>query len=360
MSVYDEILKSELQQVNQALNEYFDKRIETAKELGPIHQRYYINIREYMMRGGKRLRPLLVAVGYKCIRESVDVKYLYRVTSALEMLHNGSLLHDDLIDHDETRRGGPTIHALYREWFKREMAKDEERARDFGAAMAIVSGDSLLNMGAQMISDSELRPEIATACFRYYQSAYQELIEGVLLEMMMIQDPTVTLETYLKMIHMKTAVLFEKALLMGATIAGGSQSQLTVLAEFGVKVGQAFQIQDDILGSFGDEKVTGKAADGDIREGKKTILVIEAYQRSNQAQRETLDRYLGDPNTTPQGVDRVRQVFRESGALEAAQHLMIRLLDEGQKALDRAQPALIPKYKQFLIELSEFLVKRNY
>ncbi len=360
MSIYEEILKTELQHVNQALNEYFDKRIEDAKALGPIHQRYYDNIREYMMRGGKRLRPLLVAVGYKCIKENVDVKHLYRVTSSLEMLHNGSLLHDDLIDHDETRRGGPTIHVLYREWFKQQMSRDEERARDFGAAMAIVSGDSLLNMGAQMISDSELHPEIATACFKYYQLAYQELIEGVLLEMMMVQDPNVTIDTYLEMIRMKTAVLFEKALLMGATIAGGTSSQRAALAEFGVKVGQAFQIQDDILGSFGDERVTGKATDGDIKEGKKTILVIEAYQRGTLAHKEILNRCLGNPSLTPQEVDRVRQVFKESGALEAAQHRMIRLLDEGQRALDRAQPPLVPKYRQFLIELSEFLVKRDY
>lgn len=353
-------MDSELQLVNQAMNEYFDSVLETAKRLGPIHIQYYQNIRDYMMRGGKRLRPLLVVAGYRSIREKVDAKHLYRAACSMEFLHNGSLVHDDLIDHDETRRGALTVHALYREFIKKTKGVGEEKARDFGAAMAILSGDSVLNMGPEIINASELEPQTALRCLSYYQTAYRELADGVLLEMTIIQDPRTSADTYLDMIRMKTAALFEKSILMGAVIAGATQSQLDALSEYAIKVGQAFQVQDDILGSFGDESVTGKSVDGDIREGKKTMLVVQVYQHGGANHAAALDELLGKKGMSKDEVDRVRQVFRDSGALGFTEKAMTELLASGQKALNKAKPPLTKKYKQFLLDLSEFLVKRSY
>ncbi|NWF96840.1 MAG: polyprenyl synthetase family protein [Candidatus Thorarchaeota archaeon] len=360
MSNFEETMKAELNTVNQALAEYMDLKVKQGQQLGLIHEHYYRSVTEYLTRGGKRLRPLLVVTGYKAVSEQVKLKHLYRASCALELLHNGSLLHDDLIDHDETRRGGPTMHALYREWYKKNRRSDEERARDFGAAMAILGGDILLNMGCQIITDSNLDPETATACFKYYQDAYQQLADGVMLEMVMIQDPNASPDMYLTMVRLKTAVLFEKSLLMGATMARASASQLSALGTFGVKVGQAFQMQDDILGSFGDERVTGKSADGDIREGKKTMLVIQAYALGSEAHRKTLESLLGKQNMTADEVATVRKVFKESGALDAATRIMKQLLAEGKAALDSAKPPLNPKGKQFLVDLADFLIERAY
>jgi geranylgeranyl diphosphate synthase type I len=131
------------------------------------------------------------------------------------------------------------------------------------------------------------------------------------------------------------------------------------LREFGAKVGQAFQVQDDILGSFGDESVTGKAVDGDIKEGKKTMLVIESYRRGTPEQKKILDEQLGRSGLTREEVEQVKAVFKDTGALEATQDLMRKLLAAGQKALD-TKPSLTPKYKGFLLDLSRFLVERNY
>jgi geranylgeranyl diphosphate synthase type I len=353
-------MNTELENISQAMKDYFESVLLDADKLGPIHRQYYESIRDYMMRGGKRIRPLLVVTGYKTIKERVEIKHLYRASSSVEFLHNGSLVHDDLIDHDETRRGAPTVHAMYREWIKKTKQADADKAKDFGAAMAILTGDSILNMGPEIIAASELEPIKAMKCIRYYQSAYHDLADGVLLEMMMVQDPRSTAETYLEMIRLKTAVLFEKALLMGATMADATDSQLKTLSEFAVKVGQAFQVQDDILGSFGDASVTGKAVDGDIREGKKTMLVVKTYESGKEEHRKTLGSLLGKRGMTPEEVDMVRNVFKDSGALEATKKLMADLLSAGQKALDKARPPLQNKYKRFLIELSDFLVNRNY
>ncbi|MHA1960659.1 MAG: polyprenyl synthetase family protein [Candidatus Thorarchaeota archaeon] len=355
-----EILKEEVTAVELALNEYFDSRVEEVKKLGPTHVAFYENIREYMTRGGKRLRPVLIAVGYRAIKENVELKHLYRAALSLEILHNGSLLHDDLIDHDETRRGGPTFHVVYREWLKKEFEADKSKADDYGMTMAILGGDILINTGSQMLTTSELPPDIGMKCLEYYQSGFQNLVDGVLLEFTMVRDPDTTPEMYLKMVYLKTAVLFERALMMGAVMADATESQIHALGEFGRMAGQAFQVQDDVLGSFGDESETGKPTDGDIREGKKTMLVVQAFERGTSEQKRQLTELLGKDGMSPDEVERVRAIFKDSGALQVSQYKMDELLVGAHSSLESAKPPLSPKYKQFLIELSNFLAKRSY
>ncbi|MFW9918378.1 MAG: polyprenyl synthetase family protein [Candidatus Thorarchaeota archaeon] len=359
MSNFEEIWNEELDNVNKALSHYFDYKINQASRLGDWHTQFYGYMKEYLMRGGKRLRPVLVAIGYKSIKDDIDIKYLYRAANSIEILHNGSLLHDDLIDHDETRRGGKTFHVTYRDLFL-ERTKNKEKSEDLGSTMAILGGDLLLNMGAQAINDSELPQNLAAACLKHYQDAFQSLADGVMLEMTMIDRDDITPEIYLEMIALKTAVLFDKSLVMGALLAGANESQITALSEYGVKVGQAFQIQDDVLGSFGDEAVTGKSADGDIHEGKKTMIVLNAYKLATTEQKKLLDDLLGKHNMNDNEVNTVRNVFIESGALDETRKMMNELLLEGQAALEKASPGLKPKYKEFLLALSEFLVKREY
>lgn len=357
---FDEIMEKELAAVNNALEEFLDTRVERAKKLNPIHIQYYDDLKEYLMRGGKRFRPIAIAIACKAVGGEINPKSLYRTACSIEILHNASLLHDDLIDHDETRRGGPTFHARYREWYKTNISQDFDKASHFGMSAAILGGDTLINLGALAITEANLDPDIGMACLGYYLKSFEEIVEGVILEMHMVYDPEANSEVYMEMIRMKTAALFEKSLLMGGAMARASESQMKSLSEYGVKVGQAFQIQDDILGSFGDEVVTGKAADGDIKEGKKTLLYLEALRLCNSEQKEILEKYLGDDKITPAEVDQVRKVFRDSGALESTRVKMVQLLEEGQKALDTTNPPFNETYKQFLLDMSNFLVKRDH
>jgi len=357
---FNEIVKTEIAAINRALEEFLDTKIERAKSLYPIHVTYYENLKEYLMRGGKRFRPMSIIIGCRAIGNDVDQQSLYRAACSIEILHNASLIHDDLIDHDEARRGGPTFHVRYRDWYNSEVTRDIEKASHFGMTCAILGGDSLINIGGMSIVEANLDPEIGMKCLSYYQKGFEEIIEGVFLEMHMVNDPDTTPEMYLDMIRLKTAALLEKSLLMGATIGRASPEQLEALSEYGVKVGQAFQVQDDVLGSFGDEEKTGKSNDGDIKEGKKTMLLLESLRLGTPEQKAILAKYLGNPDLTPEEVDKVRDVFRDSGALESVRNIMTKLLDEGQEALDKADPPLNEEYKQFMLDLSNFLVKRDY
>jgi geranylgeranyl diphosphate synthase type I len=360
MSKLEQMWNAEVDRINQALEEFLTMKRDAAHYLGATHDQYYDNIKEYILRGGKRLRPLAVIAAYKAVKDTVENQYLYRAACSFEILHNGSLIHDDQIDHDETRRGGPTFHARYRDWLIENFRAKKERADDFGMTMAFLGGDSLINLGAEAITKSELSPEIGMECHKYYQMGFSEIVEGVLLEMMMVMNPDVDPETYLEMIRLKTAALFEKALLMGAAIAGASDSQLKAFSEYGIKVGQAFQMQDDILGSFGDEEKTGKSASGDIREGKKTMLLIQSLRMANDNQRRTLEELLGRHDLTDEEVDKVRTIFKETGAFDATQTLMNELLTAGQDALKNTVPPLKSEYLEFLLALSEFLTSRAF
>jgi geranylgeranyl pyrophosphate synthase len=356
---YLESLKGEITTVVKTLDKFFSNRINEVSGLGHWHGEYYSNVKEYIMRGGKRLRPVLVVLGYKAIKGDTVPKNLYDAAICVEILHNGSLLHDDLIDHDETRRGGKTFHATYRDVFLKKN-KDANAAFDYGMTMALLGGDSLINLGASAITAAKLDPDAAARVHHYYEFSFQNLVDGVLLEMHMITDPSATSETYLRMVRMKTAVLFDRSLMMGAAIARATESQLKALEAFGIKVGQAFQVQDDILGSFGEEEKLGKSVSGDIREGKKTMLVFEAYAKASPKQRKEIDSLLGKPGITDKEIERVRELFRETGALDSTKKKMSELLTTGQKALEKAKPPLNNKYKEFLIGLSDFLIQRDF
>jgi len=356
---YLESLKGEIATIVRTLDKFFNNKINEVSKLGSWHSQYYSNVKEYIMRGGKRLRPVLVVLGYKAIKGDTVPENLYDAAICVEILHNGSLLHDDLIDHDETRRGGKTFHATYRNLYF-DRIKDDRAAFNHGMTMAILGGDSLINMGAGAITAANLEPDISAYLHDLYEFSFQNLVDGVLLEMNMITDDTATSQTYLTMVRMKTAVLFDRSLMMGAAIARATESQIKALEEFGINVGKAFQIQDDILGSFADEEKLGKSVSGDIREGKKTMLVFEVHARANTHQREEFDRLLGKPGITDEEIKRVRDLFRDTGALESTQKKMAELLESGQKALDKAEPAFNSKYKEFLIGLSDFLVQRDF
>jgi len=295
---FSEVLKREIASVNKALEKFLDTKVERGKTLYPLHEEYYSNLKEYMMRGGKRFRPIAVIIGCKVVGGDIDHERLYTAACSMEILHNASLVHDDLIDHDATRRGGPTFHTRYHDIFKTTVLDDAKKAFHFGMTCAILGGDSLINLGAMAIIASKLDPDVSCHCMEYYHRGFEEIIEGVFLEMNMVNMDNVTPEMYLKMIELKTAALLEKSILMGGAIGRASESQMKALSEYGIKIGQAFQIQDDILGSFGDVKVTGKSTDGDIKEGKRTMLLLGALHLGTPEQKEILGKYLGNDKLT--------------------------------------------------------------
>nr|MDO8062571.1 polyprenyl synthetase family protein [Candidatus Freyrarchaeum guaymaensis] len=344
-----------LERVNASIEAFFERKI--ARAVSPYHAEYYSNIKEFIMRGGKRLRPISLINAYFGVggKNQGDI---YKASISVELLHNATLIHDDLIDHDETRRGGETFHVKYRNWYLDNFEAGKED--DFGMTMAILGGNTTYNLGLEALIESGFSSDLICKAISLYQEVFEELIDGVMFETVLSMKERVTMDEYMYMVKMKTASLLEKSIEIGATLGGGTASQIQALKEYAILVGQAFQIQDDILGTFGDEGVTGKPVDSDIREGKKTILVVNAMEAVNPEELRVLREVLGKREAKVEEVERVKEIFLRVGALEKARKKALALKEEAKEKIRSLDPPLSRDAERYFVELADFVVKRLY
>ena len=220
--------------------------------------------------GGKRIRPTLMLLAYNLFRE--DPERILTPACALETYHNYTLLHDDLMDNADKRRGKPTVHVQWND------------------NQAILSGDTMLVLAYQMMAESpaeKLKPVLDI-----FTETALEIGDGQQLDMEFEKRTDVTEDEYIEMIRLKTSVLLACALKIGAILAGASEEDADNLYRFGEKIGLAFQLQDDYLDVYGDEKVFGKAIGGDITSNKKTYMLINAFLRADASQRQELEHWM--------------------------------------------------------------------
>ena len=222
--------------------------------------------------GGKRLRPALVLMA--CEAMGGDVKKAIKPAVGLELFHNFTLLHDDVMDNADVRRGKPTVH------------------RRWNDNTAILSGDAMLTMSSQYVAQVE--PAVLPEIMRLFNQTAMEIYEGQQYDMDFEVRNNVTIEEYIDMIRLKTSVLIGCACKMGALIAGASEANAQALYETGLYLGLAFQLQDDVLDVWGDEATFGKAIGGDIMNNKKTFLLIGAMQKAQGDDANELRRWINN------------------------------------------------------------------
>ena len=230
----------------------------------------YDPIRYALSLGGKRIRPVLMLMAYNLYRENPE--HIMMQALGLETYHNFTLLHDDLMDRADVRRGQPTVH---RKW------NDNQ---------AILSGDTMLLQAYQRVA--QCNPRLLPQVLELFTTTTLEIDEGQQLDIEFETRDDVTEEEYIEMIRLKTSVLLACALKMGAVLAEAPADDAALLYDFGEQIGLAFQLQDDYLDVYGDFKVFGKRIGGDILCNKKTYMLINAQLRANEAQRSELERWL--------------------------------------------------------------------
>ena len=346
---FNELLEKEKTKIEDKIEEFFNRALKQGTLYNQFLRQFYSDLLNYLRYGGKRLRPVSLVTIYKGLGGNNES--IYDLSISVELLHNASLVHDDIIDHDLVRRGNPSFHAFYADWFNKNLKKSSDQA-DFGLAMGILGGDLLVDMGVEVILSSPFDQIKKLKAATYYLKAYKELIEGVLSESYLQNLPLekVTEKEYLDMIKFKTGALFEKSILIGAVLADENEKYKEKLSEYAILLGQSFQIRDDILGVFGDPKKTGKSIEGDIREGKKTLLAINANKNS-----ELIELY-GKQNLTNEELQTVRKILEEIGALEKTKMIAIDLAEKASKILKNIK--LEEKAFKFFNELATFVQER--
>jgi geranylgeranyl diphosphate synthase type II len=290
---------------------------------------------EYFLKlGGKRIRPVLCLMGNELFDEINEDAW--HAATAIELFHNFTLIHDDMMDKAPLRRGMATVHSK------------------FGENTALLAGDVM------MVTAYEHLNKINASCLqtimRLFNATAKEVCEGQQYDMDFERMESVQFKDYLKMIELKTSVALAASLKTGAILGGAGERNQNLLYEFGKKLGIAFQVQDDYLDAFGDPEKFGKQAGGDILANKKTFLLIHALEVASASQQKELLLLL--KNTSANKVESVLQIFQDCKADDWSLELKNRYLDEAFAHLEDI--AVLSKRKEPLRELAHFLVKREF
>ena len=296
----------------------------------------YEPIRYVLSLGGKRIRPVLMLLGYNLYKDHPEDIMMQAL--ALETYHNYTLLHDDLMDNADLRRGHATVH------------------KRWDANKAILSGDSMLVLAYERMAKCDARhlPDVLNL---FTETALQ-IGEGQEYDMSFETRNDVTEEEYIEMIRLKTSVLLACALKIGAILADAPREDAENLYKFGEKIGLAFQLQDDLLDVYGDEKVFGKAIGGDITSNKKTYMLINAVNRANPAQRKELLHWIEARDFDRQEkIAAVTKLYDEIGIRQLCQAKINDCFDEGRKYLDKV--SVSEERKQQLRAYTDEMMHRN-
>ncbi|MBO5057893.1 MAG: polyprenyl synthetase family protein [Prevotella sp.] len=296
----------------------------------------YEPIKYVLSIGGKRIRPVLMLLAYNMYKD--DPKRILMQACALETYHNYTLLHDDLMDNADVRRGMPTVH------------------KKWNANTAILSGDSMLVMAYQRMAQcpqDKLKPVI-----ELFTETALEIGEGQQYDMDFETRNDVTEEEYIEMIRLKTSVLLACATKIGAIMAGAPESDQGNLYNFGEQIGLAFQLQDDLLDVYGDPKVFGKAIGGDITCNKKTFMLINAFNRADDRQRAELEKWVGATDfDRNEKIAAVTKIYDEIGIRALCEEKIEYYFNQARTYLDAVCVADGKKLE--LIEYADRLMKRN-
>ncbi len=284
-----------------------------------------------LLSGGKRLRPAFCWWGYRGAG-GADTEEALRAAAALEFLQACALIHDDVMDGSDTRRGMPSAHhrfaMLHRgsEWLGSPEA--------FGVGAAILLGDLCLSWADELLLTSGVPAEHLKAAKRVYDEMRTELMAGQYLDLLEQARGGGSVERAMRVVRFKSAkYTIERPLHMGAALAGANADVMAAYSGYGLPLGEAFQLRDDVLGVFGDPGETGKPAGDDLREGKRTVLIATAMARATPAQAAQIRRHLGDPGLDATGVALLREVIADTGALNHAEQLITSLTDQALAAL---------------------------
>ena len=289
-----------------------------------------------IIHGGKRLRPYMVFQSCKILGGKSSKAM--PAASAVEMIHNFTLVHDDIMDNDEIRHGVPTVH------------------KKFGMPLAILAGDVLFSKAYQIITQSKLSSDAITELVARLAKACVDVCEGQLLDIKMADEKRIpTQAEYINMIGKKTAALFDVSCAMGAICATRKNKDIRNLSAFGRNLGIAFQITDDLIGVMGDPKITKKPVGNDLREGKKSLPILMAIKSSRGKDKKTILDAFGNSKATRKDLNKAVEVIRSIGIEDRVRKQALSYASKAEKSLETYSGA----NKKELIALLDFVVKRS-
>lgn len=317
-----------------ALRRHLDGRREIVRSVDSRVDRLAGLLADFVLDGGKRMRPRFALAGWTAVSpaDAAIPDEVVTACAALELIQACALVHDDIVDASDTRRGRPTVHRSGEAAHRAEgWDGDPER---YGISQAILLGDLALTWADEMLTHSGVEPAALGRAMGPWYAMKTEVLSGQMLDILAEASGATDEQTPKKVNRFKTAAYtVERPLHIGAALAGAAPETIDALREFGVAVGQAFQLRDDLLGVYGDPGVTGKPSGDDLREGKRTLLLARGVSLSSASDAEFLLSVLGDDLDSTQ-LDRARRILVDSGAVASIEAEIDTLTTGALSAID--------------------------
>ncbi len=312
---------------------------------------------EFLLDGGKRLRPLFAYAGLLASGAS-PTRQIIRAISSLELLQACALIHDDLMDRSDTRRGKPAIHRHFENLHQSSAMNG--LATQFGESAAVLLGDLALVWSDQMLNTSGISTESLLAAHAIHDEMRVELMAGQYLDVREAGEKTYSAQRSLRIARYKSGkYTIERPLHIGAVIGNPTSHAplLDALSRYGLPLGEAFQLRDDMLGIFGDPSITGKPAGDDLREGKRTVLIAMTLEALGETEKTELLSHLGRTDISIEKIEELRSIIIQSGAVEKVENLIEKLTNESLAAIEDS--SIDPSAREFLTYIALSAVKRN-
>lgn len=338
-----------------ALGTYLRGRTQAAGSIGAEYERLWQSVTRLSSAGGKRLRPFMALLSYQVFTNENDD--ITAAATAWELLHLCMLIHDDFIDQDMIRYGVDNIAGEYLHIYE-PLEADVQRRGHLANSAALLAGDVALSAAHDMILGSSLTNDQKVVALQYLTEATFNVAGGELLDTESVLYDIQLVDSLAIARHKTASYSFVGPLAMGADLGGASDVQLVALRQFALELGCAYQLIDDLLGVFGDASVTGKSAVGDIREGKRTFLMQQAYQRASTDELAILNDHLGKADITHLEADHVKHVLVQCGAKQAVNEQIDLHIKACKTALDQLC-ATAPRADELQI-LLDVATKRTY
>lgn len=327
---------------------YFKTRIKDVKKYPRLIQKFYGELEDFG-KGGKRLRPYLVWLGYRLAKSqsSKDLKKILPVCLAYELMHSFLLIHDDIIDRSDTRRGKPAIHKGY----------EKIGGPHYGLSQAILLGDLVFVEAFYLIAKANIESKLKVGILSRLVEITRETMYGEALDVEYGLSRPVIKQIW-QVYDLKTASYsFVGPMSVGVILAGATYAMPSALMKFGMQIGRAYQLKDDVLGVFGDEKVLGKSVLSDMREGKNTVLIFKALEMSGQKERQSISRIWGKRDGGVKELGEIREVIAASGALEWCEGELLKLVGEADNQVKKITKDNTPS--KILRQLAVYAVSRE-
>lgn len=348
-------LDSVRNEIEDVLSEFIKGKSEKLNKVDLFLQPITKSLSEYILAGGKRFRPTFAYLGFLGAGGVTDPK-IARACAALELVHVCALIHDDLMDRSDTRRNRPSIHREFQS--HHHESKYLGNSGNYGESVAILLGDLSLSWSDELLFLSGIEQTQINKALPVFYEMREELMAGQYLDVLESVRGESSKNRSSKIAQLKSGKYsIERPLQFGASLAGANSVLLDDFSNFGLALGEAFQLRDDLLGVFGEPIVTGKPSGDDIREGKRTLLIALTLEMCNESERRLLERSLGEKTLANSQITDIQELISRCGAKDECERLIAELFDKAMANLEKS--ACRVEVKELLGEMAKAATQRE-